>query len=72
MTSDKLIPDATGKLSNIYKLDYNVFKMNKTFARNCDVLNRIILEPAFEAIIDAGESNKIFYCDMRWLSGQRA
>ena len=65
VASDKLIPDATGKLSNIYNHDYSVFKMSKTFARTCDILNRIILEPVFEAIVDAGKLNKSFivtYC----------
>lgn len=55
---EKRIPDATGKYTSIDKFDSMVFKLNNIFASSCDVINRKILEPSFEAIVDAGNFSK--------------
>ena len=52
---EKLIPDATGKFRNFDKYDQTVFRMNQVLSRSTDIVNRKILEPSFEAIVDAGE-----------------
>ncbi len=48
------IPAGTGKYNDIEKFDRTVFKMNRLFALSSDIMNRKILEPSFEAIVDAG------------------
>lgn len=53
---EKLIPDATGKFHDLHEYDHTVFRMNQTFAFSNDLVNRRVLEPAFEAIIDAGKT----------------
>ena len=50
-----MIPDAIGKLSENHKIDHTVFKINTMFALANDIINRIVLEPSFEAIVDAGK-----------------
>ena len=55
VVEEKLIPDATAKLLECYKFDYAVFKFNKSWAFGNDIINRLALEPSFEAIVDAGE-----------------
>lgn len=54
MLGEKTVPDPVGKFTNPYEYDHTVFKMNKTFAVSNDILNRAVLEPSFEAIVDAG------------------
>lgn len=49
-----VVPDATGKYTKEIEFDYRLFKFNLLFGRSTDVVNRKILEPSFEAIIDAG------------------
>lgn len=48
------IPQGLGKYTNIDQFDRTIFKMKSLFAVSSDILNRKILEPAFEAMIDAG------------------
>ena len=55
VTAEKMVTDATGKLLNVHKFDQTVFKMSASWALGYDVINRLSLEPSFEAIIDAGE-----------------
>ena len=52
-----MVPDAVGKVTEPYKYDHTVFKMSKAFAVSNDILNRMALEPSFEAIVDAGRSS---------------
>ena len=64
MLGKKLIPDATGKLLEPHKFDQTVFKLNKGWANSSIILNRLPLEPSFEAIVDAGELflGSLLYC----------
>lgn len=53
---EKQIPDPTGKLLvNYEKFDSIVFKYSSSWAKGLDVFNRVMLEPSFEAIVDAGK-----------------
>ena len=56
---EKLIPVATGKFRNFDKYDQTVFRMNKMLSQSTDILNRKVLEPSFEAIVDAGEHSEL-------------
>ncbi len=49
------IPDATGKCLTSKSYDFRCFKLNFLFAGSNDLPNRKILEPSFEAIVDAGK-----------------
>lgn len=52
---EKIIPCATGKYLDVNTVDYQVFKMGRIQAYSSDALNRKMLEPSFEAIMDAGK-----------------
>lgn len=60
-SGDKVsVPDATGKYTEEIEFDYRLFKFSSLFAQSTDVVNRKILEPSFEAIVDAGTLLKIY------------
>ena len=50
-----MVPDYTGKMPNIHKVDFGVFKLNTQVANSNDIINRLSLETAFEAVVDAGK-----------------
>ena len=58
--TDIVLPSATGKFKFIKEFDPVVFKVNNAVAECTDVINRKILEPSFEAVMDAGNFYSIF------------
>ncbi|KAK7602868.1 hypothetical protein V9T40_006842 [Parthenolecanium corni] len=48
------VPCGTGKYTSIQKYDISVFAVNSVLANQMDILNRMVMEPSFEAILDAG------------------
>lgn len=53
------VPCGTGKYTSIQKYDISVFAVNSVLANQMDILNRMVMEPSFEAILDAGNSSCI-------------
>lgn len=49
------IPQRTGKINNVNKFDASFFGVHYKQAHTMDPMCRILLEKAYEAIIDAGE-----------------
>lgn len=49
------VPNATGKYVDVETFDYRIFKLNNEFGKSYDIINRKVLEPSFEAIVDAGK-----------------
>lgn len=56
------VPCGTGKYTSIQKYDISVFAVNSVLANQMDILNRMVMEPSFEAILDAGNSSCIIIC----------
>ncbi|XP_065212331.1 fatty acid synthase-like [Planococcus citri] len=52
--TDIVLPPATGKFKLLKEFDPVVFRMNKITAECTDAITRKILEPSFEAVMDAG------------------
>ncbi|XP_065212158.1 fatty acid synthase-like [Planococcus citri] len=52
--TDTVLPSATGKFRYVKEFDPVVFKVNNAVAECTDIINRKVLEPSFEAIMDAG------------------
>lgn len=50
-----VIPNITGNYTNVQPYDYRVFKINIDYASIVDVISRKMMEPTFEAIVDAGK-----------------
>lgn len=48
------IPGNIGKYTNDLAYDSDAFKLTNKFSRSNDPPNRKVLEPSFEAIVDAG------------------
>ncbi|XP_065212309.1 fatty acid synthase-like [Planococcus citri] len=48
------VPNGIGKYTDIHRFDARVFAVNKVLAECTDVINRKVLEPSFEAVLDAG------------------
>ena len=48
------IPQRTGKINNIYKFDASFFGVHFKQAHTMDPMCRLLLEHAFEAIVDSG------------------
>lgn len=48
------VPTATGKISVLQKLDDTFMGINSRIVKTMDPLTRVLLERAYEAIIDAG------------------
>jgi len=48
------VPAATGKMSVAQKLDDTFMGINSRIVKTMDPLTRVLLERAYEAIIDAG------------------
>lgn len=51
----KTVPDATGKFVNVHAFDNSVFHVNKKMADSTEPAIKGVLEPSFEAIVDAGK-----------------
>lgn len=51
------IPQRTGKINNVNKFDASFFGVHYKQAHTMDPMCRILLEKAYEAIIDAGKCN---------------
>lgn len=51
------IPTRTGKISDLTKFDTTFFAVHSKQADAVDPMGRILLELAYEAIVDAGNSN---------------
>lgn len=51
------IPQRTGKINNVNKFDASFFGVHYKQAHTMDPMCRILLEKAYEAVIDAGELN---------------
>ncbi|CAG9791210.1 unnamed protein product [Diatraea saccharalis] len=49
------IPHRTGKVNNVHKFDATFFRIHYKQAHTMDPMGRILLEKAYEAIVDAGE-----------------
>lgn len=49
------VPNGTGKYTDIHRFDARVFAVNPVLAECTDVINRKVLEPSFEAVLDAGK-----------------
>lgn len=55
------IPNRTGKVYDIDKFDATFFSVYHKQAENMDPIGRILLEKAYETIIDAGMCGKTHY-----------
>lgn len=54
VVGEETIPLGTGKYTDIQKFDARVFACSSVLAKCTDIINRKVLEPSFEAILDAG------------------
>lgn len=54
ITEQMTIPGYIGKYTNDLAYDSDAFKLTSKFSRSNDPPNRKVLEPSFEAIVDAG------------------
>lgn len=52
---DDIVPSGTGKYKDINRFDTRVFSVSPALAECTDVINRKVLEPSFEAVMDAGK-----------------
>lgn len=55
IVGEETIPLGTGKYTEIQKFDARVFACSSLLAKCTDIINRKVLEPSFEAILDAGK-----------------
>lgn len=60
------IPQRTGKLKEVNKFDAAFFGVHYKQAHTMDPMCRIILEKAYEAIVDSGEKIKILIILIYW------
>jgi len=52
----EIVPLGTGKYTDIQKFDARVFACSAALAKCTDIINRKVLEPSFEAVMDAGKN----------------
>lgn len=55
---DEIVPLGTGKYLDIQRFDARVFACSAALAKCTDIINRKVLEPSFEAVMDAGKSER--------------
>lgn len=60
-----VIPHYIGVYKDEEAYDPPVFKIINKFSSSFDVINRIVLEPSFEAIVDAGIYIRLFHLKLR-------
>lgn len=60
-----VIPHNIGVYKDESAYDYPVFKYTKKFSTSVDAINRTVLQPSFEAIVDAGSYIRLFTIKLR-------